>query len=280
MRSRLSARSADRARTLPGSLALALVLSFPAIDARAQSPAARPDQFSVYVAAEHYVWKEFMDDGSQALKEQGTLYGIGFSYFREFRNHITVKPAVEIFGGSTDYDGQTQSGTPATTTVGYAGLKLQVDGGYRFHPSESVFLEPFGGIGLRTWTRDINAGTTSTGSPTAGYKEDWATVMARLGLRVDASRFFLEAAVRYAIYNRETARLSEAGLGSDLTFYPGEEPSFSAEAGVKVGRFKGSVYYETLSFSRSDPVYTSSTSYAYQPKSTATMAGIRLGAAF
>jgi hypothetical protein len=164
--------------------------------------------------------------------------------------------------------------------VGYAGLKLQVDGGYRFHPSQSVFLEPFGGIGLRSWSRDIKDGTTSTGSPATGYREDWATVMARLGLRVDVSRFFLDAALRYAIYNRETARLSEAGLGPDLTFYPGQEPSFSAEAGVKVGKFKGSIYYETLSFSKSDPVYTSSTSYAYQPKSTATMAGIRLGATF
>jgi hypothetical protein len=253
----------------------------PAATAPALPPqAASPNQFSVYIATEEYVWKEFLANGSQALKEQGTLFGIGFAFYHEFRNHMTIKPGVEIFGGSTNYDGQTQSGTPATTTVGYSGIKLGVDGGYRFRSSESVFLEPFGGIGIRAWTRDIKNGTTSTGSPTLGYKEDWTTVMARLGLRMDASTLFVEAAVRYPIYNENTVRLSEAGLGSDLTLYPGKQPSYFGEVGVKDGKFKASVYYETLSFSKSDSVYAGSGIYAYQPKSTATMVGIRLGAAF
>jgi hypothetical protein len=260
-------------RVFAGFLALALLMSFPAIDARAQSPAARDNQFYVYISTEEYVWKEFLDDGSQALKENGMLFGIGFAFYHEFRNHLTIKPSIEIFGGSTDYDGHTQSGIPATTTVGYSGLKLGVDGGYRFRPSESVFLEPFGGIGIRFWTRDIKDGTTSTGSPTSGYKEDWTTVMARLGLRMDVSMFFFEAAVRYPIYNENTVE-------TDLTLYPGKQPSYFGEAGVKAGKFKGSVYYETLSFSRSDSVYAGSGIYAYQPKSTATMVGIRLGAAF
>ena len=249
------------------------------------TPAAVAAESTVYLAADSFTWKEFGDDGSRLLKESGTLYGAGFTYMKEFGDHMTLKPAVEIFGGSVDYDGHTQSMIPATTRVDYVGIKLEGDLGRRFRPAQNLFIEPFGGLGLRAWERNLRDGTTADGTPTTGYREEWFTLHARVGVRggVDFSgrkQLFAEAGVKLPLYNENTAYLSDS---TDITLHPGRKDSLFAEAGVKINNFKGSLFYDSMRFSKSNTVITTDGRFFYlnwQPKSTADIYGVKLGFVF
>jgi hypothetical protein len=245
------------------------------------------DGSAVYAAVESFTWKEF-DNNERILKESGTLYGVGFMYHKEFENQVTVRPVVELFGGKVGYDGQAcyLSGPcqPASTKTGYFGVKLQGDLGRRFRPVESFSLEPFAGLGLRAWTRDIYNGTAADGSATSGYREQWATLYARFGLSagVDLSsrtRLFIEAGVKLPFYNENTARVSNIGWGPDVTLHPGKQASFFAETGITLKRFLGSVFYDGLRFSQSSKVNNGFTA-PYQPRSTADIYGVKLGFLF
>ncbi len=238
----------------------------------------------IYVAFDSFVWKEFDDDGSRLLKESGTLEGVGFSYQKEFSDHMTLNPKVELFGGNVDYYGSTQSGVPVTTTVNYFGVKLEGDLGRKFRMTKPFFLEPFGGLGLRAWSRDIHDATVQNGSSALGYMEEWITVHARLGLRggmdiSQSTRFFMEGGVKLPLYNVNTAYLSSKGLGPDVTLHPGLQSSLFAEAGMRLNHFMGSVFYDGLRFSRSDNVAVSG-GVVFQPRSTADIVGLKLGIAF
>lgn len=261
------------------SLALALI-SFGVMTARPMLA----DEKDIYVTVDSFTWKEFGDDGARLLRESGPLFGVGFAYGNETDDHFTLMPAIELFGGTVDYDGQTQTGTPVSTTVGYFGVNSKFDLGRRFRPSQSIFLEPFAGIGYRTWSRDIHTSTTSTGTPVAGYREGWNVWNARLGLRggkefpEEATRVFGEAGMKLPLYNQNTAYMSNAGQ-SDVTLNPGKMVSYFAEAGVKINRFKGSLFYDGLRFSKSAMVQSGSFLY-WQPKSAMDIYGIKLGYLF
>jgi hypothetical protein len=246
--------------------------------------AAFAGEADIYVAFDSFVWKEFDDDGSRLLKESGTLAGVGFSYQKEFSNHMILNPKVEFFGGNVDYDGSTQSGVPVTTTVNYFGAKLEGDLGRKFRMTEPFFLEPFGGLGFRAWFRDIHDATMQDGSTASGYTEEWITLHARLGLRggmdiSQSTRFFVEGGVKLPLYNVNTAYLSSKGLGPDITLHPGLQSSLFVEAGMRINHFIGSVFYDGLRFSRSDNVAVSG-GFVFQPRSTADIVGLKLGVAF
>ena len=253
---------------------------------------ASADELYVYGTVESFTWREF-DAGERAVMESGPLFGIGLSYFHEFENRITVTPRGEIFFGSVDYDGHActtdpitlqQTCQPATATVGYVGLTFDGDIGFRFKLKQSSFIEPFGGLGLRTWRRDIRNGTAADGSATAGYIEDWSTLNFRLGVRggVDlskSSKMFAEAGVKLPLYNVNTAYVSDIGLGPDVTIHPGKQASYFAEAGVTINRVRASVFYDGLRFSQSSPVSNGMFVF-FQPQSTMDVYGIRLGVIF
>jgi hypothetical protein len=261
------------------ALVLAL-LCFGSIVARPASA----DEKEIYLAIDSFTWKEFDEDGSRLLKETGPLVGFGFAYWRESDDHFILMPSAEVFGGQVDYDGQTQTGIPVSTDVGYFGMNFKFDIGRRFRPAQGFYLEPFGGLGYRFWFRDIRDSTTSTGTPVSGYTEGWSVWNARLGLRggkefSETSRLFVEAGMKLPLYNENTAYLSNVGLGSDVTFNPGKMVSYFAEAGVKINRFKGSLFYDGLRFSKSNTVQSGIYLY-WQPKSMMDIYGLKLGVSF
>jgi hypothetical protein len=61
----------------------------------------------------------------------------------------------------------------------------------------------------------------------------------------------------------------------DIEVEPGREPGWTAEAGVVIGRFRGTVFAEQLRFGKSDPDVR--TGAFYQPESESFTAGVRLG---
>jgi len=248
-----------------------------------QTPAG---DFDLYLALEDYQWQEFVH-GSRLLEESGFLYGLGFVYSTELDDHLTLRPAAEIFGGTVDYEGQTVTRLAASTDTNYFGVKVECDLGRRYRSGRNLVIEPFGGLGLRAWTRDLEDTTLSDGTPASGYPEDWVSLYGRLGLRGSGElsaqkRFFAQAGVKAPLYNRMTAYQSEIG-GQDLTFHPGKQPSFFAEAGVRTERFTGSIFYEGIRFEQSESIITIEGLEEFenfQPESRADLYGVKLGVAF
>lgn len=247
-------------------------------------PAFAAGEPEVYGMIESFSWKEFGQAGEQLLKESGPRFGAGFAYTHVFEGGVTLKPRVELFGGTVDYDGATQAGVPVMSEVNYFGVKLQGDVGLR--TGVGLIFEPFVGIGLRGWDRDIEDSVTVLGSPAIGYTEEWFISYGRLGIRfmTDPSketRTFFEAGAFLPLYSENTALLSEKFLAADVTFKPKMKTSFFVEAGFKAGGFKMSAFYEALRFDPSDPVLEPySLSLLYQPKSESDVFGVRIGGTF
>jgi hypothetical protein len=243
----------------------------------------------VYALAESFTWREFDDAGGQLLKESGPRYGVGVAYAHEFPNHLTLRPRIELNGGDVDYDGRTQSGVPVSTTTTYLGIKFEMDLGGRISPWQSFILEPFAGIGIRSWSRDIKDSTTANGSLAIGYTENWATIYGRLGVRGEQSfgqknSMFLLAGVKLPVST--TNYINDANVSSEsITLKPGNKPSLFAEAGVKLQIFKISAFYDSMRFKKSPMVVVYDASLGgyvgfFQPKSESDMVGLRIGASF
>lgn len=246
-------------------------------------PTAYAGEMDVYLKVDDYRWNEYQN-GSRLLRETGILVGPGFSYWKEFSNHMTLKPLAELFVGNVDYDGSTQGGSPVKTKVTYVGVKMQCDAGRRFGIGEKSFIEPFGGLGMRSWSRDIQDSTTSSGTVAVGYTEEWITAFARFGVRggvpvSEETRFFAEGGVKLPFYNKNSVYLNSGNNSPDFTLYPGLQASWFSEAGMTMHHFKASVFYDSLRFSQSRNVNTSIGS-AYQPSSSADLLGVKLGASF
>jgi hypothetical protein len=238
---------------------------------------------NVYTAVSNFSWKEFNDDGSRILEESGMLYGIGCSYWWKAKGPLTLQPGAEVFGGRVDYAGMTQSGVQSNTTVDYFGVKLKLEAGEAFSASESLQIEPFGGLGFASWLRTINDGTSANGDKTFGYTENWKTLHVRLGLRArfDVSsrlQLFAESGVKLPVYNENSVDLNSFGLG-DVTLYPGHQTSLFGEVGLEYLHLKTSLFYDGMRFSRSDDERAGGY-LLFQPRSTSDIIGLRLGVVF
>lgn len=241
------------------------------------TPALAANESDIYLKVESFTWKEFNDNGTQLLKESGPIYGLGASAKSDISKTMTLKFKGELFGGSIDYDGQTQAGTPAKTDTEYFGFKMEGDAGWKFMVAEKSSLEPFAGLGWRWWNRDIQSTATAI-----GYEERWSTIYARLGIRGDHAfsnqlKGFTEAGVKLPIYTENEIDWTVFGLDT-ITLEPGNEASVFAEVGVKWAMLKVSVFYEGMRFSKSDldDVYNA----IYQPESKADIYGVNVGMAF
>lgn len=233
-------------------------------------------EVDLYLKAESFKWEE-LDNGSKLLEESGMIYGVGSLIRSDNRNAFNFKFKGELFGGSVDYDGQTQEGTPVKTDTDYFGFKLEGDSGYRFMIAEKSSLEPFVGLGLRWWKRDIQS--TDEG---IGYEETWSSFYVRAGIYGDhmisgQAKVFLEGGAKFPLYTRNEPDFSEFGL-ENPTLEPGSEVSLFAEAGLKWSKIKVAVFYEGMRFSESDLDDTYNA--FYQPESKADMFGVNIGLSF
>lgn len=232
----------------------------------------------IYLKTESFTWKEYDDSGSQLLKESGLLSAMGASVRADIAESLVLRGRGELFGGTVNYDGQTQTGTPVETDTNYAGFKMEGNIGWKFKVSEKSSLEPFAGLGYRWWLRDMQDTLY-----VAGYEETWWSFYARLGVHGDHTfsgqlKAFAEAGVKLPVSNKNKVDLNVIGL-STVTVEPGNKASVFVEAGLKWTRFKASLFYEGMRFSRSDPV-TVDNYQIWQPESKADMFGINIGMDF
>jgi len=250
------------------------------------------NEAELYVGAESFTWREFGETG-QILKESGPRYELGFTNLHEFQSQLTLKPRIEFFGGNVDYKGQAcdlyGNCEPAKTTTHYGGEKFEIDLGKRVRASKSFILEPFGGLGLRSWYRSIDDSILASGTFATGYTENWQTLYGRLGVRAEQyfskrDKISVEAGLKLPMSTSNY--IDDRNISySSITLHPKNRPSVFAEVGVKVNWFHISAYYDTMRFKQSDVVYQYDPfvgSYIgyLQPKSESDMLGIRIGVDF
>jgi hypothetical protein len=144
-------------------------------------------EVNVYALGEQFTWLEFDESGARLLKESGTRYGVGGTYYYEFQNHLTLKPRAEVLGGREAYDGQTQLGVPVQSKTQYIEVKLEGDLGLRFGLQQNASIEPFGGLGLRRWDKELESSMDIYGHYADGYIETWTTLYLRAGARGEIS---------------------------------------------------------------------------------------------
>ena len=265
-------------RTKTLSMVLLSVLGLSAVAQAADSP-----QTSVQFGAQSFRWREFGDTGERLLEENGARFSIGaaFDNFRREGSGVLYSVNGKIYLGSVDYDGQTQSGTPATTDVSYFGLNIEAQGGYRF--GQRIGLDVFGALGIDEWLRSIRDGRTTTGSVAYGYDEYYTILYGKAGLgffqMLNGWRYMLQGGVKMPLY---TSEFVDLGDGVDLQ--PGRKPSAFANLQFDFGsgrqdRFGVALYYDSYRFSESDPellTYGGSTVLVVQPRSHMDVYGLRL----
>ena len=239
--------------------------------ARPLQRAARPSETTLSVQAAAFDWREFDDQGVRLLKESGPLFGLNLGY-KQYGRRLGSSFGVGVFGGRVNYDGQTQSGIPATTRVIYTGLEGQGNLLARCEPVRHLALEPFIGLGGRLWDRSIQ-----DQGELEGYTERWMSFHGRAGLGVTYDfdrdwRAFAQAGFRLPLYTVQNVDLSKFGDGS-INLHPRQQPSPFVETGGRWKLLFVSVFYETLRFDKSDVEQD----VIYQPESRSDSYGLRVG---
>jgi len=245
--------------------------------------AADSTQTSVQVGAQSFRWREFDNAGGRLLEEKGARFSIGaaFDNFQREGSGVLYGVNGKLYLGNVNYDGQIQSGEPATTDVTYFGVNIEAQGGYRF--GRRIGLDIFGGLGIDNWMRSIADGTTASGAIASGYDEYYTILYGKAGLGffqlLNGWRYMVQGGVKMPLY---TSEFVDLGDGVDLQ--PGRKPSAFANLQFDFGsgrrdRFGVALYYDSYRFSESDPeslTYGGSTDLVVQPRSHMDVYGLRL----
>ena len=146
----------------------------------------RPEA-SVQFGLQNFSWSEFDYTGAKLLKENGPRFAIGAALdnFQHAGSGVLYGVNVKIYLGVVDYDGQTQSGVSAQTDVDYFGVNAEVMGGLRL--TGGLHVDLLGGLGVDTWTRELQDGVTANGTVALGYREDLFHSLRQAGAGVSVS---------------------------------------------------------------------------------------------
>ena len=272
-------------RSYPWIILALCMIAAPAVSA---DEAASKPSFAVNAGVESFRWEEF-SGGQRLLSETGPRLTVGFTLDHLQQGDQTNPYALEAraYLGVVDYDGQTQSGVSAKTDVDYFGVSAEAMGGLRLAGSPRMDL--LGGVGVDTWTRDLQDGVTANGSVARGYREDYFILYGKLGpgflFQSETRRSYLQFGLKYPLYTYERAYLTSIGFDSDVELAPGKQLSGYVKWQMNWGRqadkprFGLSFYYDSYRFSASASKTVSAGGVLFnvhQPESRMDVLGARL----
>lgn len=234
-------------------------------------------EWEEYAKVDYFTWSEYLN-GARLLKESGPLFGVGGTVKFYPSRQLTLKAKAEFFTGQVNYDGQTQDSRPVDTDTIYLGFKTEGDVGWQFQSGKGA-IEPFVGLGYRWWLRAIQSNGFAI-----GCTERWRILYTRLGIRsayaISRTRgFFTEVGVKLPLISENEADLCVVGLGKP-TVRPRQKASLFADVGIRISRFKASLFYEGMRFRESPIVKVTDTVGVFQPETKADIFGIKLGMNF
>ncbi len=219
--------------------------------------------------SEYFKWSEYAF-GSKMVEESGPMFGLGIEVKKSFPNSLNLNFGFKFLFGSVDYDGRTWGGWQVSSTTNYWRINPEIDLGI-LKKVNSFFIEPFVGLGLKYWKRDLESTQNAL-----GYKEYWKVFYAPLGLRgrymfSKDKEFFSKIALKIPIENESRMEI----WGYEVSFDPGKKISMLFEAGIRFERLSLGLFYENMKFSESSPVPVFNF-FLFQPESEADIWGIIL----
>ncbi|RLJ71104.1 hypothetical protein BCF55_1396 [Hydrogenivirga caldilitoris] len=213
----------------------------------------------VYLYPQYFLWKEFSPAGGKLLEESGFLLGLGL---RGDVGYFTGK--AELYGGTVDYDGQTQVGDPVQTDTNYIGTSLA--GGMWFETGKVIRFRGEALYHFDLWVRDIE----ST-SEAVGYSERWFFDSLDLGLKVSSGELYAFGTYRLMLRD---ARM-QASLEGIPELRPKMGPAYELGVGMKGASYGVELVYSYVKFKRSEPEPYGS-GYVLQPESEKQTLSLRL----
>ncbi len=239
------------------------------------------DPFTIepYTEFRMFGWKEFGDDGSELLKESGTLYSFGAVprfYFDE-KGRIFAQADAMVYFGTVDYNGFLQDNlgnrTPYNTKTAYFGFELATSAAYVLPLSPKFDLTPRAGFGFEYWNRDLDNGGAS------GYDEKYTVIYFEAAVGGDykvnkSIQFFSSFGMKIPFSISESIDQASRGQGgpSNISLSPGISPRFRFSAGTMIHNATLEFSYETWTLVKSNQDQG-----FLQPESTRKIFGIRLG---
>ncbi|HIC97268.1 MAG TPA: hypothetical protein EYP11_02575 [Aquificaceae bacterium] len=218
----------------------------------------------LYLSPRYVTWEEFYR-GERLLKEKGWVVGVGLRH--------EAKPLVvggELYAGTLDYDGRTQTGVPVETDTDYRGLSLYVGVARDF----ARWLEGALLYSLEAWERDINSTSLAT-----GYVERWFYHTLDLRLKLSAGvgdhRAYLFGAYRFMI---EDARMQADIAGMPL-LRPKRGPAYEVGAGLSANKLVVEALFSYIRFNESEEEPFGS-GVVLQPESVRKSYTVRVGYLF
>lgn len=218
------------------------------------------------------------------MSQEGQLFGLGGAY--TWRNNAThVRLDLAYLTGDTDYDGQTWSGIPATSTADDDIYLLQARIGENIGSVERPII-PFAGIGHRMWRQDLKDGRDAGGNRVLGYERghdytyftagvifggDTPSASWRLGGEVQP---LLSGEARADLPNHGSQRLSmDSGYGLQL------HARIQTAISDRVNLF-GETYWQRWDISRSERKEVAPDVIVVEPENTTDTYGVRFGLGF
>lgn len=194
---------------------------------------------------------------------------------------IRLRGEVEFFTGWVGFDTAflTAPDVGVSTHTLYFGSRQEGSMGWRFGSSHSS-IEPFVGIGLRSWLRSIQSNST-----VQGYPEFYRTVYTRLGLRgahvLHGKGVYGVASVDPLIWARETIDLTETIYNETLKVRNGKQVGWTLEVGLQFLTLDLGLYWRATRLGESNIVSCNvSASGCLQPRSDQDLIGLKVGWVF
>jgi hypothetical protein len=210
------------------------------------APFARAD-WSLGASAEHFKWKETTQP---AVKETGLRWALDLTWFQSREPGASAEYNLRFYAGNVDYNGAFLfTGTPASDETRYRGFTNELRLVYRMEQSPVDFV---GGLGWDHWSRKFSSNQ---------QEETWDIVYAKLGASYNATAKqgpLASAGLKYPVWTRENAHLTQLGFDSNPRLHPGRSLSFYGTLGY---RFNPSwdvmAFYDSFRFKRSDVEFVS-----------------------
>jgi len=265
------------------SLALACSVLFAGCATPEGAFATAKTRHVIYGSYQDFKWTEEIA-GEQLLEESGSLPGIG--YLADGHN---TRYRVELLMGDVEYDGQTQDGTPAKSETSYTMLLFEYDDKFAgvkdSPPVMSVDdygveqplhapsgLQPYLGMGVRLWDRDIKSTAQANGAA-----EQWLSLSFHIGVDYSHwyakdSRVFVNVRGGLSLVTLERAEVA----GDSVFLNPKPGPMFKLELGWEMDHLHISAFGDFANYGESDPE-TSGDFTVLQPESEMTRLGLNVG---
>jgi hypothetical protein len=231
-------------------------------------------QLTLAAGVEIFNWEE---NTSPAVSEDGLFLTLGVGYTQQVESGFLLAYRGKLWTGTADYTGATLfTNVPITGNTAYLGLTNEVQARYRKQLKNNYRRDLLAGIGLDIWQRELSS----------VQQEDFEIIYVRAGFDIDSvapGSWLIGFGLKYPVWVREDAHLTDIGFDSNPELNPGGEISAYGQVGYRFNRKWNIVGYVDgyrLTRSNAEPVNEVARGFGpvtvFQPQSDMLVIGIRL----